>query len=67
MEDAWSLVKETKDNPLLRFDGHVIWATKSFPQEERARAQSTRRAVWAIRKACGGASVDVEVDYSKLR
>eukprot|EP00972_Heterocapsa_arctica_P063006 9295617-Heterocapsa_arctica.AAC.1 len=66
MNEAWSLVKEIKGNPLMRFDGQVIWATKSFPQEERSRTQGTRRAVRAIRKACGP-GVDIEVDYSKLQ
>eukprot|EP00972_Heterocapsa_arctica_P053518 7881646-Heterocapsa_arctica.AAC.1 len=44
MEEAWSLVREIKGNPIAKFEGIQVWATKSFPAEERARTQSTRRA-----------------------
>eukprot|EP00972_Heterocapsa_arctica_P082250 12121762-Heterocapsa_arctica.AAC.1 len=67
MEEAWSLVREIKGRPLAKFESVQVWATKSFPAEERSRTQSTRRAVWAIRKATGAAGLDLEVDYSKLQ
>ena len=66
-DEAWALIKHIKDHQ-GDFQGFKLWATKSYPKEERERTAGLRRVAWAIRKAANGAAIpDMDVDYTKLR
>jgi len=66
-DEAWAVIKQIKESK-DDFMGMQLWATKSYPKEERDRTQGLRRAAWAIRKATGpGVKLDMDVDYSRLK
>jgi hypothetical protein len=66
-DEAWAVIKQIKESR-DDFMGMQLWATKSYPKEERDRTQGLRRAAWAIRKATGpGVKLDMDVDYSRLK
>ena len=67
-EEAWQFVRDVKTKGWVRkFEGYDLWATKSYPKDERDRTQPCRKAVWAIRKAIDKPNLDLEVDYPKLQ
>jgi hypothetical protein len=66
-EEAWEIIRKIKGVGGGNVMGMQLWATKSYPKEERDRTQGLRRAAWAVRKVMGDQEVDMDVDYTRLR